>query len=118
MQISLLPEDDGVTIRVEEKRLDAAIATAFKDKVRNLVALGGSRVTLDLTPVDFMDSSGLGAVIAIFKSMPQGRSLVLSGLSPNVERVFRLTRMDRVMTILPTPRAEETLVPPRSDPAR
>ncbi|HWL55784.1 MAG TPA: STAS domain-containing protein [Paracoccus sp. (in: a-proteobacteria)] len=103
MQLSLLPQDDGVTIRVEEKRLDAAVALAFKDKVRGLVAHGGARVTLDLSPVDFMDSSGLGAVIAIFKQMPAGRSLVLSGLTPNVERVFRLTRMDKVMTIIPGP---------------
>jgi len=105
MQLSLLPQDDGVTIRVEEKRLDAAVALAFKDKVRSLVAHGGARITLDLSPVDFMDSSGLGAVIAIFKSMPAGRSLVLAGLSPNVERVFRLTRMDKVMTIIPGPQA-------------
>lgn len=101
MQLTLLPQAEGVTIRVEEKRLDAAVATAFKDRVRNLVAHAGPRVTLDLGPVDFMDSSGLGAVIAIFKAMPPGRTFELVGLSPNVERVFRLTRMDTVLTIRP-----------------
>ncbi|MGA0615792.1 STAS domain-containing protein [Paracoccus sp. KR1-242] len=111
MQLSLMPRDDGLTIRVDEKRLDAAIATAFKDKVRTLATHGGTQVTLDLTPVEFMDSSGLGAVIAIFKAMPSGRSLVLSGLSPNVERVFRLTRMDKVMTIIPAAPAVSSAVP-------
>ncbi|MDT1060401.1 STAS domain-containing protein [Paracoccus sp. CPCC 101403] len=111
MQLSLMPRDDGLTIRVDEKRLDAAIATAFKDKVRTLATHGGTQVTLDLTPVEFMDSSGLGAVIAIFKAMPSGRSLVLSGLSPNVERVFRLTRMDKVMTIIPAATAVSSAVP-------
>lgn len=106
MQLTLLPQVDGVTIRVDEKRLDAAIATAFKDRVRNLAAHAGPRVTLDLTPVDFMDSSGLGAVIAIYKSMPAGRQLELTGLSANVERVFRLTRMDTVLTIRPTAPSE------------
>ncbi|MDS9466364.1 STAS domain-containing protein [Paracoccus sp. MBLB3053] len=101
MQLTLLPHNDGITIRVDERRLDAAIATAFKDRVRNLAVHGGSLVTLDLSPVDFMDSSGLGAVIAIFKSMPAGRRLELIGLTPNVERVFRLTRMDTIMTIRP-----------------
>lgn len=99
MQLTLLPQAEGVTIRVDEKRLDAAIATAFKDRVRNLVAHAGPKVTLDLGPVDFMDSSGLGAVIAIFKAMPAGRKFELIGLSANVERVFRLTHMDTVMTI-------------------
>ena len=101
MQLTLLPQDNGVTIRVDERRLDAALATAFKDRVRNLVAHAGAQVTLDLSPVDFMDSSGLGAVIAIYKSMPAGRKLEITGLSPNVERVFRLTRMDTVLTIRP-----------------
>lgn len=99
MQMTLLPQQDGMTIRVDESRLDAAIATAFKDRVRNLVAHSGSSVVLDLTPVDFMDSSGLGAIIAIYKSLPTGRRLELVGLSPNVERVFRLTRMDTVLSI-------------------
>ncbi|CAM3858139.1 STAS domain-containing protein [Paracoccus yeei] len=99
MQLTLLPRENGVIIRVEEKRLDAAVATAFKDRVRNLVADAGPCVTLDLGPVDFMDSSGLGAVIAIYKAMPPGSSLDLVGVTPNVERVFRLTRMDTILTI-------------------
>ena len=69
MQLTLLPRENGVIIRVEEKRLDAAVATAFKDRVRNLVAHAGPCVTLDLGPVDFMDSSGLGAVIAIYGTL-------------------------------------------------
>ena len=72
MQLTLVPEPDRLTIHVDEKRLDAAIATAFKDQVRNLIDGGGPMVTLDLGGVEFMDSSGLGAVIAIFKSMPEG----------------------------------------------
>jgi len=104
MQLTLLPQPDGLTIRVDEKRLDAAIATAFKDRVRSMIAAGGGgegggQVTLDLAGVDFMDSSGLGAVIAIYKAMPPGRQLILAGLTPNVQRVFRLTRMDSVLTI-------------------
>lgn len=98
MQISLQPQEGGVTIRVEERRLDAAVATTFKDRVRNLAAHAGDVVTIDLSEVDFLDSSGLGAIIAIFKSMPAGRRLELIGVSPNVERVFKLTRMDSVLS--------------------
>lgn len=101
MQLTLQLLEDGVTIKVAEKRLDAVIATAFKDRVRNLLAHSGARVTLDLADVDFMDSSGLGAIIAIFKTMPPGRTLELVNLTPNVERVFKLTRMDTVLTIRP-----------------
>ena len=37
MRLTLVPEHDRLTIQVDEKRLDAAIATAFKDKVRDLI---------------------------------------------------------------------------------
>lgn len=100
MQLTLIPEPGRLTIHVDEKRLDAAIATAFKDQVRNLIDDGGPMVTLDLGGVEFMDSSGLGAVIAVHKAMPEGVPLVLSGLTPNVSRVFRLTRMDTVFSII------------------
>lgn len=99
MQLTLLPQQGELTIRVDERRLDAAIATAFKDRVRSMIGDSGPPVTLDLGGVDFMDSSGLGAVIAIFKSMPTGRPLVLARLTPNVARVFQLTRMDTVLNI-------------------
>ncbi len=101
MQLTLIPEPGRLTIHVDEKRLDAAIATTFRDKVRQLIGDSDSQVTLDLGGVDFMDSSGLGAVIAIFKTMPSDRKLELTGLTPNVERVFQLTRMDTVLTIRP-----------------
>ena len=103
MQITLLHHDGGITIRVDERRLDAAIATTFKDRVRSLVSHAGEVVVLDLAPVEFLDSSGLGAIISIFKSMPAGRRLELVNLTPNVDRVFRLTRMDSVMTIRTQP---------------
>lgn len=91
--------DDGVRVRVEEPRLDAAIAIRFKDRLRDVAARHGPRILLDLTPVQFMDSSGLGAVLAIRRILPDGHRIELVGLTPNVDRVFRLTRMDTVFTI-------------------
>lgn len=94
-----------VIIVVGEARIDAAIATRFKDKVRELISTNRMPVVLDMRAVDFMDSSGLGAMIAVRKLMPDDRKLTLLGLTPNVERVFRLTRMDSVFEICALPAA-------------
>lgn len=99
MNLNVAPGQDIIKVTVEEKRLDAAIATRFKDKMREIVTKGRKPILLDLGQVEFMDSSGLGAVIAVHKAMPEGLGLELQGLTPNVERVFRLTRMDSVFTI-------------------
>ncbi len=53
--------------------------------------MGDSRVILDLSSVKFIDSSGLGAIVAAMKQLGSGRRLDLAGLTPVVEKVFRLT---------------------------
>jgi anti-sigma B factor antagonist len=89
--------------RVGEARIDAAVAIQFKDRMRELVRDPAPVVLLDLSRVAFLDSSGLGAVVAVMKLLGPGRRLELAGLTPTVERVFRLTRMDGVFTIHPAP---------------
>jgi anti-sigma B factor antagonist len=91
--------DDTLIVRAMEDRIDAAGAIQFKDNMRALIQHPASRVVLDLSRVRFMDSSGLGAVVAVMKLMGPGRKLELAGLTPTVEKVFRLTRMDSVFTI-------------------
>jgi anti-sigma B factor antagonist len=99
MQIATEHHPDALVVRVAEDRIDAAVAIRFKDAMRELAQDGPPRVILDLTKVDFLDSSGLGAVVAVMKLLGPARKLELAGLTPTVEKVFRLTRMDQVFTI-------------------
>lgn len=99
---------EGLVIRINETRIDAAVAIEFKEAVRQAVDLPGAPVIMDLSEVGFLDSSGLGAVVAVMKMLAPERKLELAGLTPAVAKVFRLTRMDRVFTIhaqAPAPRA-------------
>ena len=86
-------------VRVNEARIDAAVAIQFKDRMRELTAENDGHVILDLSKVLFVDSSGLGAIVSAMKFLAPERRLELAALTPNVERVFRLTRMDSVFPI-------------------
>ena len=99
MRLTVEPEADRTIVRVDEPRLDAAIALSFKERMREIVPTAGPVLLIDLEAVQFMDSSGLGALIAIHKALPARMRLELAALGPNVMRVFRLTRMDSVFTI-------------------
>ncbi len=99
MQLTAEQFPDATLITVLESRIDAASAIAFKDTMRDLSEDGPERVILDLANVDFVDSSGLGAIVAAMKLLGPERRLELAALSPTVEKVFRLTRMDSVFTI-------------------
>ena len=99
MNITIEEIRGGVRARVAEPRLDAALAIRFKDRLREAVGRHGPLILLDLSEVTFMDSSGLGAILALRRALPPGQRIELTGLTPNVDRVFRLTRMDMIFTI-------------------
>lgn len=101
MEITCEHVDDTLVARVLAPRIDAAVAIRFKDLMREVLQAPAPRVVLDLSRVDFLDSSGLGAVVAVMKLAGPGRSLELAALTPTVQKVFRLTRMDQVFTIHP-----------------
>ncbi len=102
MEIACEHIGDTLVARVLAARIDAAVAIRFKDLMREVLQAAAPRVVLDLSRVDFLDSSGLGAVVAVMKLAGPGRSLELAALTPTVQKVFRLTRMDQVFTIHPS----------------
>ncbi|UWQ21443.1 STAS domain-containing protein [Jannaschia sp. W003] len=89
---------DVLVAEVEDARIDAAGAVAFKEALRDRVAGHGGRVLLDLHRVAFLDSSGLGALVAVMK-MLGGRPLELAAPCAVIRKVLRLTRMDEVFVL-------------------
>ncbi len=100
MDITCDEQSDMLFARVEAKRIDAAAALQFKEAMREIAGgSGAAHVVLDLSHVEFIDSSGLGAIVAVMKLMGNTKRLDLAGLTPTVDKVFRLTRMDSIFTI-------------------
>jgi anti-sigma B factor antagonist len=88
-----------LVVVVEDRRIDAAVAVRFKERMLELTESPKQRVVLDLSKVEFLDSSGLGAVVGSMKQLGRNRHLDLAGLTPTVDKVFRITRMNRVFRI-------------------
>lgn len=95
-------KNDGVlVIHLSERRLDAANAKDVKEDIATAIEEGESRIVLDMGTVDFIDSSGLGALVGLLKRIGTRGDLALSSLKPPVQKAFKLTRMDRVFRIFP-----------------
>ena len=105
MQMTSSESGNALIVTVNEQRIDAAVAVRFKDKMQTLTETPSERVILDLHHVEFNDSSGLGAVVGAMKQLGKERRLDLASLNPTVEKVFRVTRMDRVFSIFPNAEA-------------
>ena len=93
--------DNVLVVRVEEKRIDASKAPAFKDQMTQYIEAGRNQIVLDLSQVDFIDSSGLGAIVSCLKRLGPRGSLAVAGATGAVSRLFTLTRMDRVFALHP-----------------
>ena len=81
------------------KRLDASVAPAFKQQVVGVAEAGERRLVIDLAGVDFLDSSGLGALVSILKSLGSQGAMAVCGARGGVLSLFKLTRMDKVFVI-------------------
>ena len=58
---------------------------------------------LDLSGVPYMDSAGMGAILNFYvSSQKSGRKLIISGVNYRVVELFKLTRVDTLLTIVPT----------------
>lgn len=90
---------DTTLVTVLENRIDAAVAIQFKDGMREVTETDQARFVIDMANVNFVDSSGLGAIVSVMKMVGTNRKLELAGLTTSVQKVFRLTRMDTVFTI-------------------
>ena len=89
----------GVVVLRPVGRLNMVAAPAVREAVTKIVDSGRSRIAVDLSGVDFIDSSGLGALISGLKSTRQaGGDLRIAGANDQVKLVLSLTNLERVLT--------------------
>jgi anti-sigma B factor antagonist len=89
--VSRVASDDHVILAVAGE-IDISSAEKFSDGVRALTAGENGEVVLDLRGCDFIDSTGLRALILLARELrARGQTLVLSGLNDGPRRVFEIT---------------------------
>jgi len=105
VQIDVTKEGDVVVVTVEGD-LDSSSAPDLRARFEELIEQRENQYVIDLTGVPFMDSSGIAALVNLFKRVRIGAGDVkLCGFQEEIEKVFKLTRLDRVFDIFDT-RAE------------
>ncbi|MEM8848658.1 MAG: STAS domain-containing protein [Pseudomonadota bacterium] len=99
MEIESRIQDDVLILTPKAERLDANCTVVFKERMHALSVTHKGQVRLDMSGIQFMDSSGLGALVAAMKGLGHGRRLELADCTQPVMRVLTLTRMDRVFVL-------------------
>lgn len=99
MEISM-KEKGNVAILSLNGRLDLASGAALKEEVKKLFEKEINQVHLNMAKVDFINSSGLGALVSIMKEVrvQKGR-LTLSNLATYVQEIFDITQLSHIFEI-------------------
>ena len=98
MDVTVEPRSDGVAVVRLVGRLDLASSEAVKQQLVQAVGDGHRQLVVDLDGVDFLDSSGLGALIGGLKVARVARgNLRIARPNDQVRLVLELTTLDRVL---------------------
>lgn len=87
-------------------RLDLNSSSRLKEQVKDLMSEGAVNMILDLSAVDFVNSSGLGTLVSILKDVRLVKGqMVLCNLALYVQEIFDITQLSHIFEIYPTEEA-------------
>lgn len=99
-EFSAAQDDAALEIKVNQSKFDAASITEFKESLDSAWSDKIRSVAIDLSSVQFIDSSGVGALLSVQKKLPSDSSPVtLVNAKPNVVSVIELLRLHRVFNL-------------------
>lgn len=94
---------DDVDVMRVTGRVDLVTSNTLKDNIRERLQRQRTNIVLNMERVDFINSSGLGAMVSILKDVRlSGGRLVLSNLAPYVQEIFEITQLANVFEIFST----------------
>jgi len=109
LEVQTHQADNGVTVVAATGRLDVSGAPTLREAIGEVVNTDGTpRVIIDMGGISFVDSTGLGSVIAALKQIRNSQGeLRLAAPNQQARVVLELTTLDRVFPYYAT--VEEAL---------
>lgn len=102
MDLPTRTEGNVVVAELTVEHLDASNAADFKQAAL-AAAKQSPDMVIDLGGIEFVDSSGLGALLSVLREVnSQGGKLAVCRVSRPVRTLFELVRMHRIFEIFPT----------------
>jgi anti-anti-sigma factor len=103
MKYSVDKQADYTVFSLEETNLNSLVAPDLKSKFVVLSNEGVENLILDLSGVEYVDSSGLSAILTANRLWNRIGMFILTGTNqPNVRKLIEISRLDSVLTITPT----------------
>ncbi len=103
MKYSIDKEKQYSILKLEEQNLNSLISPNLKSEFIFLRNEGVKNLILDLRQVQYVDSSGLSAILTANRLWTDHGAFVIGGeLQSGVKKIIEISRLDSILTILPT----------------
>ena len=92
--------EDALNIKIESKRLDVTNASRLREQFEEQVHMKVNKASVDLSQIEFIDSSGVGVLLGIQKKIGKGHTpIILKNPQAAVLSIIELLRLNRVFDI-------------------
>lgn len=93
------PQNNNWMIEITGE-IDLFNSADMKNKLLSLLDDKPANLIIDCKKLDYIDSTALGALIAVLKNTKSyGCDVILKNIKPKIEKLFRITNLDRVFKI-------------------
>ncbi len=103
MKYTVDKQEKYCIFKLNEPKLDSTLAPTLKTELITLNAEGTRNIILDLSEVNYTDSSGLSSLLVGNRTYQQdGGIFILAALSEHTMKLIKISQLDGVLNILPT----------------
>ena len=96
IELRAVEENDDVVLAVAGE-IDATTTDQFRERIRDIFDGGNRRLVIDLSAVDFIDSTGLGVLVGALRYYKEADgSIALRSPSRIADRVLKVSGLDSV----------------------
>ena len=103
MKFSIDKRERLCVLKIDEEKLLSNFAPLLKSELVMLHIEGFKNIILDLSPVQFVDSSGLSALLVGNRlSKESGGTFVLTNLNTHIQKLVKISQLESILNIVPT----------------
>ncbi len=103
MKYSIDKKDKYAVFQLSEENLNSILAPKLKSELVIFANEGVRNLIFDLSQVQYVDSSGLSAILTANRLWKPLGSFILTGVThPSVKKLIEISRLDSVLSIIPT----------------
>lgn len=95
-----LDEEKNHWVFLPDGDLDIYTSQEFRDQVIESFEKGNRDILIDCENLDYLDSTGLGALISVLKTVKDtDYKIYLENIKPNIRKLFSITELDKLFII-------------------